>query len=115
VVLADFMDTINLNGEHTKVTNIESYRDFLVRHTKQGSRNKNKGNKNGSKNGILQGYLAFNNSERSRFVTHPVLGKLFSMLFFTFLEMYLQSMKLGFKSMACQDILHILNNIINPD
>lgn len=81
------MESIGIKTEYVEY-DYEMYRHFFLRYTKLGR--KSKGHKVAKKNpnDILYVFDHYSVEDRDRVITHPVLGKLYMLLFYTLLPIY---------------------------
>ena len=99
--LRDFLETLDINGEFS-THELGLYKEFFLRRTrrtKEQIKMNVKVEEKGYKD-FLCIYKKYRVKLRNKIVLHPVFGKLFIMLFYTLLPLYIKEMKKDFKDIA---------------
>ena len=113
VLLKKLFKCLNINSEFA--TNQASlYMRFFGRYTKipyKIKAPKSRGYRHPKD--VLSVFKNYSVIERDKFITHPVFSKLFLLLFFMLLPVYLQKMKQEFQEVVTNELVYILNRLTN--
>lgn len=110
--LKRLLQDLDINQEYAGF-DIKYYLKFFLRYVKPKRAEKEKNSDVPKNLNILSMFTKYSVIDRDQFLNHPVFGKLFIFLYYTFLPVYLKEIKREFEDMMLHELLNMFDQCLH--